>query len=71
MAKYYTVLFMDEDVVNVERNNSFVVKFEMRELVRFLQFTLIKRCATWWTKESLMDNDYNYIHNFVFQSWGI
>jgi hypothetical protein len=40
---------MVEDVVDVDSINSFVVKFEVKEFARFLEFTLINN--TWWTKE--------------------
>jgi hypothetical protein len=36
---------MVEDVANVDSINSFVVKFEVKEFARFLEFTLINN--TW------------------------
>jgi hypothetical protein len=45
---------MVEDVVDVDSSNSFVVKFEVKEFARFLEFTLINSAC--WTKESVMSN---------------
>jgi hypothetical protein len=45
---------MVEDVVDVDSINSFVVKFEVKEFVRFLDFTFINN--TCWAKESVMSN---------------
>jgi hypothetical protein len=56
---------MVEDVVDVDSINSFVVKFEVKELARFLEFTLINN--TWWTKESVMSNIHNPMYKSVFR----
>jgi hypothetical protein len=59
---------MAEDVVVVvDSINPFVVKFEVKEFARFLEFTLINN--TRWTKEFVMSNTHNYMYKFVFQCW--
>jgi hypothetical protein len=64
MAEYRIVLFfMAEDVVDVDSINSFIVKFDVKESARLLEFTFINN--TWWTKESVMDNIYNQIFTFT------
>ena len=56
---------MVEDVVDVDSINSFVVKFEVKEYARFLEFTFINN--SWWTKESVMSNIHNHIYKSVFR----
>jgi hypothetical protein len=56
---------MVEDVVNVDRINSFVVEFKVKEIARFLEFTLINN--TWWNKDSVMSNIHNHMYKSVFR----
>jgi hypothetical protein len=55
---------MVKDVVDVDSINTFVVKFEVKELALFLELTLINNMR--WTKESVLSNIHNHIGKSVF-----